>query len=157
MTEAQISADPQLPIIWTTRDFAATPAQLIRAHTDPDLFARWTGPGGSSIHIEAWDARRGGSWQFSGTSHGQDHRFYGCFHDITENRIVQTFAWEDLPEVVSLETVWFEDLGNGTTRLHAQSLLASFEARDGWLASGMETGVNDGYAKLDALLAAGEV
>ncbi len=73
------------------------------------------------------------------------------------NRIVQTFAWEDLPEVVSLETVWFEDLGNGTTRLHAQSLLASFEARDGWLASGMETGVNDGYAKLDALLAAGEV
>jgi hypothetical protein len=28
----------------------------------------------------------------------------------------------------------------------------SFEARDQWLASGMETGVDEGYAKLDALL-----
>jgi hypothetical protein len=31
----------------------------------------------------------------------------------------------------------------------------SFESRDAWLASGMETGVNEGYAKLDALLAEG--
>ena len=26
------------------RDFAATPAQLYRAHTDPDLYARGVGP-----------------------------------------------------------------------------------------------------------------
>jgi hypothetical protein len=32
-------------------------------------------------------------------------------------------------------------------------LCDSFEARDGWLASGMESGVNEGYAKLDAILA----
>ena len=47
----------------------------------------------------------------------------------------------------------FEDLGNGRTRLHAQSLTDSFEGRDAWLASGMEVGVNEGYAKLDELLA----
>jgi hypothetical protein len=34
-------------------------------------------------------------------------------------------------------------------------LTDSFESRDAWLASGMEVGVNDGYAKLDALLANG--
>ena len=28
-----------------TRDFAATPAQLVRAHTDPELFVQWVGPG----------------------------------------------------------------------------------------------------------------
>ena len=28
----------------------------------------------------------------------------------------------------------------------------SFEGRDQWLASGMETGVEEGYAKLDALV-----
>ena len=33
----------------------------------------------------------------------------------------------------------------------------SFESRDAWLSMGMEQGVQDGYAKLDALLAAGEV
>lgn len=38
-------------------------------------------------------------------------------------------------------------------RLHTQSLVDSFEGRDQWLASGMETGVDEGYAKLDALLA----
>jgi hypothetical protein len=31
----------------------------------------------------------------------------------------------------------------------------SFETRDAWLRSGMEVGVHDGYAKLDALLADG--
>jgi len=39
--EAAIEADPKLPIIRITRDFTATPQQLLRAHTDPDLFARW--------------------------------------------------------------------------------------------------------------------
>ena len=53
---------------------------------------------------------------------------------------------------MSLETLTFEDLGDGWTRPHAQSLVDSFEGRDAWLDSGMETGVNDGYAKLDALL-----
>ena len=65
---------------------------------------------------------------------------------------MQTFTWEGMPDDVSLETLGFEDLGDGTTRLHAQSLVDSFEGRDQWLASGMETGVVEGYAKLDALL-----
>lgn len=155
--QARIEADPTLPIIRITRDFHATPAQLIRAHTDPDLYAAWTGPNGSAIRIEHWDARRGGSWRYSGTSEGQDYSFFGSFHDITDDRIVQTFCWEAMPEAVTLETLRFEDLGDGTTRLHALSLVDSIEARDGWLASGMETGVHDGYAKLDALLAAGRV
>ena len=40
-----IEAPADLPVIRMTREFAATPAQLFRAHTDADLFARWTGPG----------------------------------------------------------------------------------------------------------------
>lgn len=39
MTAASIEADPVVPIIHITRDFAATPAQLIRANTDPALLA----------------------------------------------------------------------------------------------------------------------
>jgi uncharacterized protein YndB with AHSA1/START domain len=157
MTEAQITSDPNVPIIRTTRDFAATPAQLIRAHTDPELYARWVGPDRLTTRIDYWDARRGGSWRFTNIEGGQEYSFYGSFHEITDDKIVQTFTWEGMPDGVSLETVWFEDLGNGTTRLHAQSLVDSFEGRDAWLASGMEVGVNDGYAKLDGLLAAGEV
>ena len=53
--------------------------------------------------------------------------------------------------------MWFEDLGDGTTRLHAQSLCDSFADRDAWLSSGMEVGVNEGYKALDRLLEAGEL
>ena len=66
---------------------------------------------------------------------------------------MQTFTYDGQPDGVALETLWFEDLGGGRTRLRAESLVDSFEGRDAWLASGMETGVEDGYAKLDSLIA----
>ncbi len=151
--EATIEADPVLPVIRITRDFTATPAQLMAAHLDPALFVRWVGPDGTETRTVIWDPRDGGEWRFVGSNDGQDYGFRGCFHQITDTRIVQTFTWEGQPDDVALETLWFEDLGDGTTRLHAQSLVDSFEGRDAWLASGMESGVNDGYAKLDRLLA----
>ena len=150
--EATIEADPDLPIIRITRDFDATPAQVLRAHTDPELYARWVGPDGSDNKILDWDATTGGRWRFVGTIDGEEYGFHGCFHEVGVDRIVQTFTYDGEPDGVALETLWFEDLGDGRTRLHAQSLVDSFEGRDAWLASGMEVGVNEGYAKLDALL-----
>jgi uncharacterized protein YndB with AHSA1/START domain len=156
-TEAAIEADPDVPIIRITRDFAATPAQLLRAHTDPDLFARWIGPSGIQTTIDYWDARSGGSWRFLNVWDGEEFGFHGCFHEVSDTRIVQTFTWEADPDGVSLETLTFDDLGDGRTRLRTQSLVDTFEGRDAWLRSGMEVGVNDGYAKLDALVEAGDV
>lgn len=46
-----------------------------------------------------------------------------------------------------------EDLGGGRTRLVGTSLVDSFEARDGFVASGMDTGVRESYERLDELLA----
>ena len=88
VTEARIEADPTVPVIHITRDFAGTPEQLLRAHTDPEIFVRWVGPDSLSSHVDYWD---------------------------------------------------------------------SFAARDGWLQSGMEVGINEGYAKLDGLLSDGAV
>ena len=156
-TEATIEADANLPIIRMTRDFTATPAQLVRAHTDPVLFAKWVGPDAIETRIDQWDARTGGSWRYVSVHDGAEYGFRGCFHEVRPDRIVQTFTFEGEPDGVALETLWFTDLGGGRTRLHAQSLVDSLEGRDAWLASDMETGVNEGYAKLDRLLAAGEV
>ena len=155
--ETTIEADPKLPIIRITRDFAATPEQLFRAHTDPVLFAQWVGPDALDTRIEHWAARTGGSWRFVQVDQGVEYAFRGCFHEVRPDRIVQTFTFEGEPDGVALETLRFEDLGDGRTRLHTQSLVDSFEGRDAWLASGMETGVNDGYAKLDRMLADGTV
>lgn len=153
-----IEADPKVPIIRITRDFQATPEQLFRAHTDPALFQQWVGPDTTRTRIDHWDARSGGSFRFlSVTDDGTEYAFRGCFHEVRTDRVVQTFTFEAEPDGVALETLWFEDLGAGRTRLHAQSLVDSFEARDAWLKSGMETGVQDGYAKLDRMLANGTV
>jgi uncharacterized protein YndB with AHSA1/START domain len=156
-TEARIEADEQVPMIHIYREFAATPAQLLRAHTDPELFSRWVGPAGMGADIDYWDARDGGSWRYTAGRGDAEAAFRGCFHSVGPDRIVQTFTWEGMPDAVALETLTFEDLGDGRTRLHATSLCDSFEARDGWLASGMETGVNDGYAALDRMLGNGEL
>ncbi|CAB4901910.1 MAG: polyketide cyclase [Actinobacteria bacterium] len=150
--QATIAADATLPLIRITRDFRGTVAQLMRAHLDPELFARWVGPDGMDTRVDRWDARDGGEWRYVAGRDGEEYAFRGCFHRIGTDTIVQTFTWEGMPEDVSLETLRFEDLGEGRTRLHAQSLVDSFEGRDAWLRSGMETGVDQGYAKLDALL-----
>jgi len=157
VTEARIEADPTVPIIRITRDFAGTPEQLFRAHTDPEIFVRWVGPDSITSRIDHWDARTGGSWRYVSTHGDDEHGFRGCFHEVRPDRIVQTFTYEGQPDSVALGTLWFEDLGNGRARLHTQSLVDSFEARDMFLASGMEVGVNDGYAKLDEMLGQGSV
>lgn len=150
-----IEADPNLPLIRMTRDFDATPAQLVRAHTDPEIFVQWIGPDSTEVRLDHWDARTGGSWRYVAVAEDEEYGFHGCFHEVREDRLVQTFTFEGFADGVSLETIWFEDLGKGRTRLHATSLVDSFESRDAILSSGMEVGVNDGYAKLDGLLASG--
>ena len=153
----KVEADPTIPIIRITRDFRTTPERLLRAHTDPELFAQWVGPNSMQTRIDHWDARTGGSFRFLSIRDGLEFGFHGCFHEIRPDRIVQTFTFEGDPDGVALETLWFEDLGNGRTRLRTQSLVDSFEGRDAWLKSGMEIGVEDGYAKLERMLANGPV
>ena len=151
--EAAIEADPTVPAVHIWRDFAATPEQLMRAHTDPDLFARWCGPDSVTMRIDHWDCRTLGSYRYVGERDGEEFGFRGTFPHVGDDRLVQTFTYEGMPEEIALETMTFEDLGDGRTRLHAFSLCGSFESRDGMLASGMEVGVHEGYAKLDRLLA----
>ena len=151
-TETAIEADPKLPIIRITREFAATPAQLFRAHTDPALFARWVGPNASDTRIEHWDARTGGSWRYVTRLGSTEYAFRGCFHEVRPDRIVQTFTYEGEPDGVALETLWFENLRSARSRLRSQSLVDSFEGRDAWLASGVETGVSQGHAKLQRMV-----
>lgn len=157
LTETTIEADRTLPIVRVARDFTATPAQLLRAHTDPELFVRWVGPDALTTRVDRWDARTGGSWRYVSVDGDTEHWFHGCFHEIGPSRLVQTFTYEGAPDGVALETVWFEDLGGGRTRLRSQSLVDSFDARDAILRSGMEVGVTEGYAKLERMLDDGAV
>ena len=120
-----------LPAITITRDFAATPAQLFRAHTDPELFVRWVGPDGTEHDRSTTGTRAPAAAGATSTPRdGEEYAFHGSFHEVREDRIVQTFTFEGIPDGVALETMTFEDLGDGRTRLHSTSLFDSFEGRD---------------------------
>jgi len=155
--ETRIEADPALPTIRITRDFDAPPDRVFRAWVDPELVARWLGPDETTMRLDTWDARTGGSYRYAALRGDEElARFYGSFHEVRRSeRLVQTFTWEGFPDGVSLDTMTFEDLGDGRTRVVGLSVVDTMEARDAIIASGMETGVVEGYAKLDALLAEG--
>ena len=152
--ETRIDADPDVPLVRIVREFDAPPEKVFRAHTDPQLVAQWMGPNSVQNRIDSWDCRTGGSWRYVSVHEGEEYGFHGCFHEVRPNElIVQTFTFEGFPDGGALEKLVLEDLGNGRPRLTATSLVDSFEGRDSFLASGMEVGVNEVYAKLDELLA----
>ena len=62
--ETEISADPTVPLIRIVREFDATPAQVFRAHTDPDLVKQWLGPRDLEMTIEHWDFKTGGGYRY---------------------------------------------------------------------------------------------
>jgi uncharacterized protein YndB with AHSA1/START domain len=155
--ETTIEADPNLPTIRIVRDFAAPRDKVFRAWTDPELVVQWLGPKSTEMKIDQWNARTGGNYRYAALQDGEEvAAFYGSFHEVRPSeRLVQTFTWEGMPDGVSLETMTFEDLGDGRTRTIGLSVVENLESRDGIMASGMEVGVYEGYEKLDALLAKG--
>ena len=152
--ETTIEADPAVPLVRITREFDAPPEKVFRAHTDPDLLVQWLGPHGLEMTVGHFDCRTGGSYRYTHRDENGEYGFHGSFHEVRENElIVQTVTFEGAPDGVALEKLVFEDLGDGRTRLIATSLVDSFEDRDAFVSSGMESGVIEGYEQLDELLA----
>lgn len=150
-----IEAPEGVPYIDFTREFDAPVASVYRAHCEPDLVKQWLGPDGLEMEIESFDVRTGGRYRYlHKDAEGGEYGFNGVFHVARENEfIIQTFEFEGFPDVVSIESMTFEDLGGGRTRLRGHAVYPSQEARDGMVESGMEVGMTEGYVKLDALLA----
>ncbi|HEY8305049.1 MAG TPA: SRPBCC domain-containing protein, partial [Lapillicoccus sp.] len=84
---------------------------------------------------------------------GEAYAFNGVYHVVRDNEFaIQTFEFEGYPDVVSIESITFERLDGGRTRLRGHAVYPTMEARDGMVGSGMEVGMNAGYAKLDGVL-----
>ncbi|MBT2517574.1 SRPBCC family protein [Streptomyces sp. ISL-90] len=151
-----ITAPEGLPFIDIEREFDAPVAALFNAHRDPELVKQWLGPRGYDMDVERWDFTSQGGYRYVHTNpEGESYAFNGVFHSVRENEFaIQTFEFEGYPDVVSIESMTFEDLGNGRTRLKVHSAYPSVEARDGMIQSNMEQGVREGYERLDELVAA---
>ena len=154
--KTEIIAEPGMQELFIKREFDAPRELVFKAHIDPDIYVKWCGPRDLTMTIEKWDARDGGSYSFTHERDGHKYEFLGVYHQIVApERIIGTFEFTGLPERghVILGTTRFEDLPDGRCRLVHQSVFQSVADRDGMIASGMERGVNDGYDKLDSILA----
>lgn len=152
--ETTIEIDERVPLVRITREFDAPVDKVFRAHVDPEIFAIWNGPRDLVSRIEHHDCRTGGAYRYVMVRDDFQAAFHGSFHEVrADELIVQTFTFEGYPDGVALERLVFEDLGDGRTRLVTTSLVDSFEDRDAFVASGMETGVREGYEQLDEILA----
>jgi len=155
--QTTITATPGVQEHVITREFDAPRELVFRAHTDPKLYVQWLGPRNVTMTVEKLEARNGGSWRFIHTNQkGNAFGFHGVFHEVlAPERIIQTFEFDALPEKghVVLTTARFEALPGNRTRLIAQDVYQSVADRDAAINSGMEKGINEGYERLDELLA----
>lgn len=147
-----ITALPGTPFIEITREFAAPPSAVLRAHTDPDLIVQWLGPHGMEMEIVELDARSGGAYDYIHRDERGEYRFRGVYHTVSADRIVQTFEYLGAPGDVTLDSMALTDVG-GRTRLVTHSVFPSVEARDAALESGMSRGITESYERLDKVLA----
>jgi uncharacterized protein YndB with AHSA1/START domain len=136
------------------RVFDAPRDRVFAVYTDPALVPEWWGPRDVTTIVDEMDVKTGGRWRFiTRNPDGSETAFRGAYREVTPpERIVQTFEWEPMAGHVSVETATFEDLGD-RTKVTTVSLFHTPEERDGMLASGMEGGLNETYARLDELLA----
>jgi uncharacterized protein YndB with AHSA1/START domain len=153
MATTRIDARPGVPFIDMSREFAAPRELVYRAHTDPELLAQWIGPRRLTTRVVRFDVRDGGTWRFvQRDQDGSDYGFHGVFHgDPSPEGIVQTFEFEGAPGHVSLDALTLEE-HDGRTTLRVHSVFQSVEARDAMVAAGMESGVQEGYERLDELV-----
>ncbi len=153
----QIIAEKGKQELFIIREFDAPREMVYKAHTDPQLITQWLSPANREVKIETYEAKSGGYYRYFilNKMGAQIAAFNGTFHEVTApERIIQTFEFEGLPERghVTLDTTLFEVLPNNRTKLTIHSVCRSVADRDAIIQSGMETGLNEGYHKLDDLL-----
>src|SRR5690606_36725077 len=145
-------------VVTITREFDAPVDRVYRAWEDAAIVAQWMGPDDGTIQIDTWDCRTGGSYRYTHRFGAETADFFGSFHEARPGeRLVQTFTFCGVPAAVCRVTLTFVDLPDGRCRIESIGVVDSLQAPAGIMASGMEVGINDGDAKLDALLAGGTV
>ena len=154
MGTTKITAEPGVPFIDFVREFDAPRDLVFRAHTDPELLPQWLGPAKYKMTVERLDVRDGGQWRYINNGpDGEEYGFHGVFHGTpSPDNMVQTFEFEGAPGHVSLDTLTLEDK-DGRTLARGRSVFQSVEDRDAMFQGGMADGMNEGYRRLDELLA----
>ena len=143
--------------ILITRQFDAPADLLFTAYTTPDLVRRWWGFESSEWKVCEVDLRVGGSWRYVIVDDDFEVGFHGTYEEIdAPSRLVHTEAYEGVPDgdpddSAARVTVTFEE-ADGVTTMTSLSRYPSRDIRDTVLESGMESGMQVSYDRLEDLV-----
>ena len=149
-----VTAEPGKQEVYITREFDAPRELVYKAHIDPKLYAQWLGPHGYEMILETFEPVSGGNYRYiHKDKEGNEYGFHGTFHEMSVDNMIQTFEFEGYPGHVSLDCMILEELPGDRTRATIHSIFQSVIDRDGMIQNGMETGIREGYERLDDILA----
>jgi uncharacterized protein YndB with AHSA1/START domain len=148
--------------ILITREFDAPKELVYRAWTTPELIKQWWSGNQGVTTLAEVDLRVGGRWRYVHQDHdGFEVAFHGEFREIVPTeRIVSTEVYEGASQPVegdtyppgedqgTVNTITFEEV-DGRTRLTMLVECPSKDVRDAIMESGMEVGMQEGFAKLE--------
>jgi uncharacterized protein YndB with AHSA1/START domain len=133
------SAPGQDPIV-VEGYFAASPATVYKAWTDPDIVVKWFGQAPNSLHSAEIDLRPGGAWRFLKSKDGaKSMGFEGTYLEIiADTRLVYSWALvqthedgsRDMSEYSQVE-VNFKTKGKGTAVRLVHSAIREEDMRRG--------------------------
>jgi uncharacterized protein YndB with AHSA1/START domain len=151
MNRLQLTTEGDTFVV-ATRNFAATPEQVYRAHVEPALIQKWMlGPPGWTMPICINEARPGGKIHYE-WSDGKSGGFYltGEFVELHPFSRIVHIERMHLPDPTPDNHIvtTFEPQGKGTL-MTMRMTLPNEETRTAMLASGMEHGMEDSYQRLD--------
>jgi len=150
-----VIAEPGKQELFIIREFDAPRELVFKAHIDPNLYVQWLGPHGYEMILKTFEPVSGGRYRYiHKDKDGNEYGFNGTIHEISLERMIQTFEFEGMPERghVSLDSMTLDELPGNRTKVTIQSVFRSVSDRDGMVQSGMERGVREGYERLDEIL-----
>jgi uncharacterized protein YndB with AHSA1/START domain len=133
------------------RTFDAPRRLVIQAMSDPALIARWLGGKRGSVKIPTFEYRVGGSYRYEFRTHdGHEFSFSGTFETISDDTVVHTEAFNDMPGPAIVTTTYREE--GGVTTMTVTVKFPSKEVRDMVAATGMAEGAAETYDLLAELV-----
>ena len=138
-----------------SRNFAAPRRLVFDALTKPALLRRWYGQQGWQLVVCEVDLRVGGEWRvLSRLPDGREVGQRGVYREVAApERFVRTENWEDWNPGELVTTVTLAERA-GVSTLTDVTVFPSLEVRDMLLKSGLASGAEEIYDRLDALLSA---
>ena len=137
-----------------SRLFNAPRERVWKLYTDPVFVPDWWGPRYLTTVVEKMEVKVGGVWRYiQKDAQGNEYAFNGVYKEVAApERLVYTFEFEPMPGHISTDTITFEELPGGRTKIIATTTFDTLEDLEGMLQSGMEGGAVESWDRLEELL-----